>query len=67
MPALFFRTEIFSVIDMQAKINKVGRPCNGNKDVRKELIKYARHLFTIIPYEKVSTRLISSKAGVSSR
>lgn len=43
---------------------KAGRPSNSI-DARENLIYHARELFTVMPYEKVSTRLVASKAGVN--
>ncbi|USD64943.1 TetR/AcrR family transcriptional regulator [Vibrio sp. SCSIO 43136] len=43
---------------------KVGRP-SQDIDTREALIHSARELFSIMPYEKVSTRLIAEKAGVN--
>ncbi|WP_104399990.1 TetR/AcrR family transcriptional regulator [Vibrio penaeicida] len=43
---------------------KVGRPAEKT-DAREKLILEARKLFTLHPYEKVSTRLLSEKAGVN--
>lgn len=44
---------------------KVGRPTKKT-DVRDQLIIHARELFSIMPYEKVSIRLIAQKARVDS-
>lgn len=44
---------------------KVGRPAN-KVDVRNQLILQARELFSVMPYEKVSIRLIAQKAQVDS-
>ncbi len=44
---------------------RVGRP-TGKSDARDQLILRARELFTSMPYDKVSTRLIAEKAGVNS-
>ena len=43
---------------------KAGRP-QQNLDVRQLLIKHARDLFVVQPYDKVSTRLIAERAGVN--
>lgn len=43
---------------------RVGRP-NEQTDSRYKLIFHARELFTVMPYEKVSTRKIAEKAGVN--
>lgn len=43
---------------------KAGRPTNSI-DAREKLIFHARELFTVMPYEKVSTRLVARKAGVN--
>jgi AcrR family transcriptional regulator len=43
---------------------KAGRP-SEKTDARERLIRHARELFTLIPYEKVSTRLIAQKADVN--
>lgn len=43
---------------------KVGRP-RGSSDARHQLIVSARQMFTALPYEKVSTRMIAEKAEVS--
>lgn len=43
---------------------KVGRPAEKT-DAREKLILEARRLFTLHPYEKVSTRLLSENAGVN--
>lgn len=44
---------------------KVGRP-SQESDVREALLNQAKHLFTTMPYDKVSTRLLAEKAGVNS-
>lgn len=53
---------------MQLVANPVGRPTKtaNEVDVRKSLIECATRLFLNLPYDKVSTRLISQRAGVSS-
>lgn len=43
---------------------KVGRP-SEKTNARELLIYHARELFMVMPYEKVSTRLIADKAGVN--
>ncbi len=43
---------------------KVGRP-SDSIDARQKLIEHARELFTVMAYDKVSTRLIASRAGVN--
>lgn len=43
---------------------KVGRP-SDNIDVREKLIHHARELFVVMAYDKVSTRMIATKAGVN--
>lgn len=43
---------------------KAGRP-QQNLDVRQLLIEHARDLFVVQSYDKVSTRLISDRAGVN--
>nr|WP_269136917.1 TetR/AcrR family transcriptional regulator [Vibrio cincinnatiensis] len=45
-------------------MRKVGRP-NNVTHARERLIHYARELFVVMPYDKVSTRLIAQKAGVN--
>ncbi|SDJ43310.1 DNA-binding transcriptional regulator, AcrR family [Ferrimonas sediminum] len=45
--------------------NKVGRPSNRIQ-ARESLILAARDLFSRMPYEKVSIRLIADRSGVSS-
>ncbi|EIF2259393.1 TetR/AcrR family transcriptional regulator [Vibrio cholerae] len=44
-------------------LRKVGRPSQQTQ-ARDQLIIHARELFSVMPYDKVSTRLIASKAGV---
>ncbi|EMV4495729.1 TetR/AcrR family transcriptional regulator [Vibrio cholerae] len=44
-------------------LRKVGRPSQQTQ-ARDQLIMHARELFSVMPYDKVSTRLIASKAGV---
>lgn len=41
-----------------------GRP-SSKIDAREKLIHYAKELFTVMPYEKVSTRMVANKAGVN--
>ncbi|WP_319552214.1 TetR/AcrR family transcriptional regulator [uncultured Vibrio sp.] len=43
---------------------KVGRP-SYSIDARKKLIDHARELFTVMAYDKVSTRMIANKADVN--
>lgn len=43
---------------------KVGRP-SDNIDAREKLIHHARELFVVMAYDKVSTRMIATKAGVN--
>ncbi|EJL6726483.1 MULTISPECIES: TetR/AcrR family transcriptional regulator [Vibrio] len=43
---------------------RAGRPTD-NIDAREKLIFHARELFTIMAYDKVSTRLVAQKAGVN--
>lgn len=43
---------------------KAGRP-STTIDVREQLICQARELFTVMPYDKVSTRLVATRAGVN--
>lgn len=43
---------------------KVGRP-KERTDARHKLLTHARDLFVVMPYDKVSTRLIAQKAGVN--
>ncbi|WP_394150834.1 TetR/AcrR family transcriptional regulator [Vibrio maritimus] len=43
---------------------KVGRP-KERTDARHKLLIHARELFVVMPYDKVSTRLIAQKAGVN--
>jgi AcrR family transcriptional regulator len=45
-------------------VRKVGRP-SEQTDARQKLIHEARELFTVLRYEKVSTRMIADKAGVN--
>ncbi|NVN82825.1 MULTISPECIES: TetR/AcrR family transcriptional regulator [unclassified Vibrio] len=45
-------------------VRKAGRP-QKNLDVRQLLIEHARDLFVVLPYDKVSTRLIAERAGVN--
>jgi len=47
-----------------ATSRKVGRP-NDSIDARQKLIQHARELFTVMAYDKVSTRLVASRAGVN--
>ncbi|MCL9783256.1 TetR/AcrR family transcriptional regulator [Vibrio sp. S4M6] len=53
---------------MKPNSKKVGRPSKKDNGiiVRYQFIKTGLDLFTRMPYEKVSTRLISSKVGFSS-
>ncbi|MCL9781573.1 TetR/AcrR family transcriptional regulator [Vibrio sp. S4M6] len=44
---------------------KAGRP-NVELNARQRLLESSRNLFTVLNYEKVSTRLIAKKAGVNS-
>ncbi|ENM5764023.1 TetR/AcrR family transcriptional regulator [Vibrio mimicus] len=44
-------------------LRKAGRPSQQTQ-AREQLITHARELFSVMPYDKVSTRLIASKAGV---
>lgn len=43
---------------------RAGRP-KGNSDARQQLVASARKMFTALPYEKVSTRMIARAADVS--
>ena len=43
---------------------KVGRP-SYSIDARQKLIDHARELFTVMAYDKVSTRMIANKADVN--
>ncbi|MDE1327719.1 TetR/AcrR family transcriptional regulator [Vibrio aestuarianus] len=43
---------------------KVGRP-NEKTQTREALIQHARELFVVMPYDKVSTRLVAQKAEVN--
>ncbi|EGA68771.1 hypothetical protein VISI1226_10597 [Vibrio sinaloensis DSM 21326] len=43
---------------------KAGRP-SEQIDARDSLIAQARELFTVMPYDKVSTRLVANRAGVN--
>ncbi|MGR6841233.1 TetR/AcrR family transcriptional regulator [Aliivibrio wodanis] len=45
-------------------IKSLGRP-KGESEVRERLIYHARELFTSMPYNKVSTRLIANNAKVN--
>lgn len=49
---------------MTTKSRKAGRP-NDSIEARQKLIHQARELFTVMPYERVSTRLIANRAGVN--
>lgn len=49
---------------MTIEQRKVGRP-SDNIAAREKLILHARELFTVMAYDKVSTRLIATKAGVN--
>ncbi|MCL9781608.1 TetR/AcrR family transcriptional regulator [Vibrio sp. S4M6] len=52
---------------MNNKQGRVGRPLLGSsRDVRGALVTVSADLFVAMPYDKVSTRLIASKAKVSS-
>jgi len=53
---------------MVNRINKVGRPKAGERDVYWTLVEATEHLIieTEIPLEKITIRMISNKAGVSS-
>ncbi|TXZ06852.1 TetR/AcrR family transcriptional regulator [Vibrio mimicus] len=44
-------------------LRKAGRPSQQTQ-AREQLITHAREFFSVMPYDKVSTRLIASKAGV---
>ncbi len=46
------------------KSRKAGRP-NKPTDARAKLLFHSRELFTVMPYDKVSTRMIAEKAGVN--
>ncbi|MGY3570797.1 TetR/AcrR family transcriptional regulator [Vibrio paucivorans] len=50
---------------MADEARKAGRPQNKT-DAREKLIYHARELFTVMAYDKVSTRLVANKAGVNS-
>lgn len=43
---------------------RAGRP-KGSSDARQKLVVAARQMFSALPYEKVSTRMIAEKAQVS--
>ncbi|OED41372.1 hypothetical protein ACH42_14305 [Endozoicomonas sp. (ex Bugula neritina AB1)] len=45
-------------------MSKSGRP-QGKSDVRARLINAARHLFTCIAYDKVTTRKLAKQADVN--
>lgn len=45
-------------------MSKSGRP-KGESDVRARLVDAARQLFTSLPYEKVTTRMLAEHAGVN--
>lgn len=47
-----------------SNVRKAGRP-NQDIDARQQLIQAARDLFTVMAYDKVSTRLVANKAGVN--
>ncbi|MGR5068246.1 MULTISPECIES: TetR/AcrR family transcriptional regulator [Vibrio] len=49
---------------MTQAYRRAGRPTN-QIDAREKLIYHARELFTIMAYDKVSTRLVAKKAGVN--
>ncbi|CAH0536099.1 TetR/AcrR family transcriptional regulator [Vibrio marisflavi] len=51
---------------MNTTQKKPGRPAGSEHDVRNKLISCSLKLFLSMPYEKISTRLIASKAEVSS-
>ncbi len=42
---------------------RAGRP-KGSSDARQKLVVAARQMFSALPYEKVSTRMIAEKAQV---
>lgn len=46
------------------RVRKAGRPTSETK-TRDALLEQAQHLFTSMPYEKVSTRMLAEKAGVN--
>jgi AcrR family transcriptional regulator len=48
----------------KVSVRSVGRPTEQIQ-VREKLIICARRLFTVMPYDKVSIRLIASRAGVN--
>ncbi len=50
---------------MNKRVRKVGRPSEKTQ-ARAQLILHARELFTVMAYDKVSTRLVAQKAGVNS-
>ncbi len=52
------------VITMADTNRKAGRP-SEKIDAREKLIEQARELFTVMAYDKVSTRLIANRAGVN--
>jgi len=47
-----------------SEVRKAGRP-SGQIDARQLLIDASRDLFTAMPYNKVSTRLVAKQAGVN--
>ncbi|MCG9580528.1 TetR/AcrR family transcriptional regulator [Vibrio tubiashii] len=49
---------------MTTTTRKAGRP-SDSIDARQNLIHHARELFTVMPYDKVSTRLVANRAGVN--
>ena len=49
---------------MTTQSRKAGRP-SDSIEAREKLIHHARELFTVMPYAKVSTRLIANRAGVN--
>lgn len=49
---------------MTTNPRRAGRP-NDSIDARQQLIHQARELFTVMAYDKVSTRLIANRAGVN--
>ncbi|WP_070970324.1 TetR/AcrR family transcriptional regulator [Vibrio sonorensis] len=48
-----------------SEVRSVGRPSKSTH-AREKLIQSAKELFVVMPYDKVSTRLIAKKAGVNS-
>ncbi|MCG9596097.1 TetR/AcrR family transcriptional regulator [Vibrio sp. Isolate25] len=49
---------------MAESLRKAGRP-STKIDVRAKLIHHSRELFTMMAYDKVSTRLVAKRAGVN--